>query len=57
MKISKKFKINTAAGTVAVFKPVVVTDTQTSTTTTYPSIKQAETALNASQGSLNKSLK
>jgi len=57
MRISKKFKINTAAGTVALSKPVVVTDTRTSTTTTYLSIKQAEAALNASQGSLNKCLK
>lgn len=57
MSISKKTTYNTAAGTVAVSKPVVVTDTRTSTTTTYLSIKKAEAALNASQGSLNKCLK
>lgn len=57
MRISKKIKNNTAAGTVAVSKPVVVIDTWTSTTTTYLSISKAEAALSAGNGSLSKSLK
>ena len=57
IKISKNLKFNTAAGKVTVSKPVAVTDTLTSTTTSYPSIIQAEAALKASKGSLNKCLK
>jgi hypothetical protein len=57
MRISKKIKNNTAAGPVAVSKPVVVIDTWTTTTTTYLSISKAEAALSAGKGSLSKSLK
>jgi len=57
MKASSLIKNNSAKATTAVSKPVEVTDTLTSTTTTYPSRLAAEAALKAGNGSLNYVLK
>lgn len=57
MSISKKTTYNTTKGTAAVSKPVEITDILTSTKTIYPSMMSAQTALKASEGSLNYVLK
>lgn len=60
MSISKKTTYNTTKGTAAVSKPVEITDILTSTKTIYPSmmsLHRDQTALKASEGSLNYVLK
>ena len=55
-KLIARAKLNSAKATAAVSKPVELTDILTSTITIFPSIAAAEKSINASQGSLHKTL-